>query len=318
MRHVLPVMLIFLLAAGVTVCKKDEKDRAITIQGLIGEVMIVAGNTEKPATVGDVLITGDGIRTGADSIADVLYGSEGIIRIQPDTSILLSTLMDPATGDSQLDMPQGKMYVTLSKLKKGDFRVKTPTAVASVRGTSFRISADEKASRLDVVTGAVRINPVQNNTVVTTVETTVKKNQTVELDEKSVKQAVEQKKEIKVTETKPEEIEEIRKEVRDIKPEMLEKLNKEARDEIQKKVLAPDDSADREKREKDEKETLAKEKKEQERALNLLREQKLRAQKLEQDTLKQQALEKEKAAKKQPKENTQGDSKNAPPSLQTL
>ncbi len=328
MKHVLSIMIIFLLAAGVTVCKKDDKDRAITIQGLIGEVMIVAGNTEKPATVGDVLITGDGIRTGADSIADVLYGSEGIIRIQPDSNILLSSLMDPATGDSQLDMPQGKMYVTLSKLKKGDFRVKTPTAVASVRGTSFRITADEKASRLDVVTGAVRINPVQNDTVVTGVEKTVETNQTVELDEKAVKQAVEQKKEITVTEMKAEEVEEIRKEIRDIKPEMLEKLNQEARKEIREKVMAPapDDSAEREKAEK---ETLEKQKKEKERTMAQLREEKLRAQKIEQENLraqkieqeklKQQMLDKENAEKKKKqKENTPGESKNAPPSLQTL
>lgn len=305
MRHVFSVIIIFLLAAGVTACKKDEKERSITVQSLIGEVMIVSNKTEKPAKVGDILITGDGIRTGADSIADILYGSEGIIRIQPDSNILVSSLMDPATGDSQLDMPQGRIYVTLSKLKKGDFSVKTPTAVASVRGTSFRITADEKASRLDVVTGAVRINPVQNNAVITDVEKTVETNQTVELDEKVLKQVVEQKKEIPVREMKAEDMEEIRKEVKDIKPEMIEKLNPEARKEIKEKVLVIDDSAERAKREKDK---IEDEKKEKERAANLLREQKLRTQQLEQEKLKKQMLDKENAAKKKKQEE------NTPPS----
>lgn len=317
MRHVFSVIIIFLLAAGVTACKKDEKERSITVQSLIGEVMIISNKTEKPAKVGDILITGDGIRTGADSIADILYGSEGIIRIQPDSNILVSSLMDPATGDSQLDMPQGRIYVTLSKLKKGDFSVKTPTAVASVRGTSFRITADEKASRLDVVTGAVRINPVQNNTVITDVEKTVETNQTVELDEKVLKQVVEQKKEITVREMKAEDMEEIRKEVKDIKPEMIEKLNPEARKEIKEKVLIIDDSAERAKREK---EKIENERKEKERAANLLREQKLRTQQLEQEKLKKQMLDRENAAKKKKqKENTPpSDSQTMPPSQNML
>lgn len=58
---------------------------------------------------------------------------------------------------------------------------------------------------------------------------TVESNQTVELDEAAVKQAVEKKKEITVIDLRPEVIEEIREEVKDVKPGILEKLNEDAR-----------------------------------------------------------------------------------------
>jgi hypothetical protein len=308
MKHIIPILIIASVAVCLTVCKKEDPDKTVKVYSMVGDVKVVTGKKEKAAAVGDVLLAGDSIRTGADSIADILFGTAGIIRVQPDSNIAIATLMDPVTGDSQFNMSDGKINVTLAKLKKGDFRVQTPTAVASVRGTTFRITADEKAMRLDVVTGAVKVNPVQNNTVVTKIEKMVETNQTVNLDKMAVKQSVEDNKEIKVTELKPVEVEQIKDEIKDIKPEILEKLNKDAQKEIREKVLAPDDSAAREKEEKEKKD---KEKKE--RAMKLIRDQKLREQmNREKDKLKQQDT-----GKKQ-KDGSGSDSKSAPPSLQTL
>jgi len=250
MRQLVSLLSIFVLAAAITGCTKEEVDKSAKFYSLVGDVKIVSGGQEKAAAVGVVLAAGDAVKTGADSIADLLLGDAGIIRIQPGSNVSMSSLMDPVTGDTRLDMPQGTVTVTLSKLKKGTFSVKTPTAVASVRGTTFRVSADQKAARLDVVTGTVTVNPVKDNAIVPTVEKTVETNQTVVLDEKTVKEAVERKKEIKVAELKPEEIKKIKDEVKDIKPEVLEKLNSEARQEIKEKILPPSDSVDREKEEK--------------------------------------------------------------------
>ncbi len=253
MRYLISMLAIFGLAVAITGCKKEEIDKTARVYSMVGDVKVAAGDRERAAAVGDILAAGDTVRTGADSIADILFGDAGIMRIQAGSSVSMASIMDPATGDTRLDMPGGTVTVTLSKMKKGTFSVKTPTAVAAVRGTTFRISADRKASRLDVVTGSVTVNLVQNNAVVPAVEKTVGTNQTVVLDEKTVKEAVELKKEIRVAELKPEEIKKIRDEVRDIKPEVLEKLNSEARQEIKEKVLPPADSDNREKEEKAEK-----------------------------------------------------------------
>jgi hypothetical protein len=308
MKHSVSILMIAIVAAGIIACKKEDPDKTVKIYSMVGEVKITMSGNEKPARVGDILLAGDSIKTGADSIADIVFGTSGIIRVQPDSNINIAALMDEATGNTQMNMSNGKMNVTLAKLKKGDFRVQTPTAVASVRGTTFRITADENAMKLDVVTGAVKVNPVQNNTVVTDVEKTVETNQTVKLDEKTVKQAVEQKKEIKVTELKPEEVTQIKEEIRDIKPEVIEKLNKDAQKEIREKVLVPDDSAEREKRDKEEK--AKKEKEQKELAARLLREQAQRQ--------KEAQKPKEEEPRTKQKDSSGSDSKNAPPSLQTL
>lgn len=295
------------LAAG---CKKEDPDKTVKVYSIVGEVRIAVNNSERAAAVGDILSAGDRIRTRENSIADILFGASGVIRIQPGSDISVVSLMDTVTGDSQLDMSSGRMNVTLAKLKKGEFRVKTDTAVAAVRGTTFRITADGKATRLDVVNGAVKVNPVQNNVIVPTVEKTVEANQTMELDEKGVRQAVEEKKEIAVTELKPEEAEKIREEVKNIKPEMLEKLNDEARKEVKEKFLAPaPDVRDREKEmEKNKKEVAAK----------LFRDNQLR----EKELMRKKELEKQNVEtqeqKKKADEGGEKGSKSLPPSVNTL
>ncbi|HPL16195.1 MAG TPA: FecR family protein [Spirochaetota bacterium] len=307
MNRLLPLLLLTCLTVPFPGCKKEGPDKTVKLYSMVGTVTVTFDRADKPAAVGDVLGPGDRITTGTDSIADILFGTAGIIRVQPDTTVSISSLMDPGTGDTQLDMPAGKMNVTLAKLTKGSFRVKTATAVAAVRGTSFRITAGEKVMRLDVVAGSVQVNPVKDNVIVPEIEKTVETNQTVKIDEAAVKKAVEEKKEIEVKELKPEEAKQIREEVKDIKPEMLEKINASAREEIKEKIIAPDDSAEREK-EKEEKE-----RKEKERSLKLLQEKKLR----------QQMMQKKAEPIQQKNENkpaeTKGDgSKNLPPSVNTL
>ena len=307
MNRLLTVLLISCLAVLFPGCKKEDPDKTVRLFSMVGKVTVTAKNTEKPAVVGGVLVAGDMIRTGADSIADILFGTAGIIRVQPGTSVSIASLMDPVTGDSQLDMPAGKMNVTLAKLTKGTFRVKTATAVAAVRGTSFRISADEKAMRLDVVAGSVKVNPVKDNVIVPEVEKTVETNQTVRIDEAAAKKAVEEKKGIEVQELKPEEVKQIREEVKDIKPEILEKINDSARNEIKEKIIAPDDSAEREK----EKEEL--ERKEKERNLKLLQ-----AQKFRQRMIQKKAEPVQKKNEGKPAETKGEGSRTLPPSVNTL
>lgn len=315
MKHVAAAIICLAVCTAVAGCKKEDPDRIVRVYSIVGEVMIAANAAERPAVVGDVLSAGDGMRTGDNSMADILFGTAGIIRIQPGTSVSIALLMDQTTGDSQIDMPAGKMNVTLAKLKKGDFRVKTGTAVAAVRGTTFRITADGKATRLDVVTGAVRINPVRNDAVIETVSATVESNQTVELDEAAVKQAVEKKKEITVIDLRPEVIEEIREEVKDVKPGILEKLNDDARREVKEKILVVDDSAARE---REEKEKTAREKKEKERAMKLLRDRESREMEMRKKTeLENQRIDEMKKKKKKDDDAGHG-SPSLPPSVNTL
>lgn len=314
--------LIVLFAVSITTCKKEESKYSIKIYSIVGDVKVMAEGIVKKPEVGEVLKIGDTIKTGALSLADVLFGTSGLIRIQPDSVVTIASLIDATSNDMQMDMDRGKMYVTLSKLEKGTFRVKTPTAVASVRGTSFRITAQKTESKLDVINGSVKLNPVQDNTVVAEVEKVVETNQTATIDEKAAEKAVKEKKDIEVTALKSDEIMEIREEIQDVKNEVIEKLDDDARNEIKEKVLEAkmNEEAARE-AEKKEKEEALKRQKELKRAehARLAREKlEQEKQKLEKEKLEKEKLENEKIEKQKVKEEKKDRSSTVPANIQTL
>lgn len=238
MKNLISLSLIFFVITCVSIsCKKESKDLSLNIYSPIGTVTIISGGASRTPGDGDTLSIGDSIRTGGLSSADILMGDIGIIRIYENTLVQIKTLIDPVSGDTKIDMTHGKLYSTLGKLSKGSFQVKTPTSVASIRGTSFRITADQNDSRLDVMDGKVQINPVQNNTVIENIQKVVEANQTVSIDRETVIQAIKNKAVLKVYALKPEDIKKIREEIKTIKPELMKKMREDARKKLEKKIL---------------------------------------------------------------------------------
>lgn len=213
-------------------CKKENAEKSMSLYSMIGTVSIVSDGGKRRAAVNDLIKKGDTIVTGATSQADIVMGGKGLLRISENSTVLMASVIDAASNDVQMELDNGKVFVTLSKLSKGSFKVKTPTAVASVRGTSFRVVADKKESRLDVLSGKVQLNPVSQNAVVEDVEAVVESNQSATLDAKTTETLIKEKKQIAVRELKKEEVEEIKKEIKDIKPEKIDRLDEGSRREL--------------------------------------------------------------------------------------
>jgi hypothetical protein len=117
------------------------------------------------------------------------------------------------------------MFIGLSKLGRDDnFKIKTPTAVAAIRGTSVRVTADEKSSQIDVLAGKVMVNPVKEGKVIEDVEKVVEKNDMVVLDTKKVDEVIASK-QIEVKKLDTEQIEQIQVENEGIKVDTT--VNKE-------------------------------------------------------------------------------------------
>ena len=215
-------------------CKKGE-DYSLKACSIIGEVAVISATGEKALKAGDRVTEGDTVKTSKLSIADLVMGDSVLIRIHENSIVRMSALLSDTNENTRLLMDKGKMYVTLSRIKKGSFSVKMPTSVASVRGTAFRVSADNSASRLEVMQGTVTVNPVKDSVVVEDVEKKVEANQSAEIEKKAV-DAIITKKEIEVLPMKPEAVKEIQAEIQDIKPEVLEKLNPEVKKEFKKNL----------------------------------------------------------------------------------
>ncbi len=235
MKNIGLIAILILISAQFS-CKK-EAEMALKIQSFVGDVKIVKASGETVPSIGDSLEPADAIKTGEQSMADLLLGESGLIRVNQNSAVTVASLVGQPADDTEVAMDEGKIFVTMSKLKKGEFKVKTATAVIAVRGTSFRVTSSKEKARLDVVKGTVKVKPVKDGEVVEEVEETVDVNQTIELDRQTVAEIVRNRKKMNVMKLKQEEIKLIREEVKDIKLEIVDKLNPEAKKELKEEII---------------------------------------------------------------------------------
>ncbi|HQL43591.1 MAG TPA: FecR domain-containing protein [Spirochaetota bacterium] len=319
MRYKSIILVLFLI---LTACsKKEAVDTIVTINSFFGEVAITSNEGNKAPAVGQILSINDTIVTGANSVIDLVYRNSGIIRINENTTVVISSLVKAGADDVVLTLEKGKAFVTLGKLKKGDgFAIKAKTVIAAVRGTSFRLVADEEASRVDVVSGKVMVKPVNNETVIEDIEVIVEENQTVTLDTKTVatiSQKIDEskvevvaeqeqqkiidsiKETIKPVEIPKETVKEIKQEVKDIP--VITTVQEEIKQEIQKVIETDKEAKQHENEEKLKKAEEAKALKlklKNEQEAKILAE-KLAKEKAEQEKVEKAKAEQEKAAKEQ-------------------
>lgn len=91
---------------------------------------------------GDTLDRGDTIATGDRSAVIIQIGDTIMVRLQAKTELSMDTLLD--SPEISLSLNSGSVLARITKLKAGNsFSVKTPTVVASVRGTAFSVTTGE-------------------------------------------------------------------------------------------------------------------------------------------------------------------------------
>lgn len=105
---------------------------------------------------GDILRKGDHIEVMQGNTLDLVFDKErlNIVRVEGGTSIEISDLFPTA-----LELNKGKVYALLDN-KNSDrrFKVMTPTAIAAVRGTQFRVSLTEQGSQITTYQGLVQVS----------------------------------------------------------------------------------------------------------------------------------------------------------------
>jgi len=112
-----------------------------------------------PLDINEIIKEKDIIVTGVDAFCDLKIG-DSIVRIKEKSRVVISSLLKKTNMEkTKLELGIGKMLCKPKKLLKSDsFIVKTPTAVAGVRGTKFIVEADSlKTTRIKVFDGKVKI-----------------------------------------------------------------------------------------------------------------------------------------------------------------
>lgn len=212
------------------------------IQSLLGDVKIITASGEKKAAIADKLAINDTIITGKKSVADLTYGSSGIIRISENSRVSIAVIAGDTSTESMINLDKGKVFLTLGKLQNTGFRVKTPTVVASVRGTSFVVSADTvKGARLSVMKGTVTVVPVQKGEAIEGKEISVGAGQKIDyVSTRTVDQVLKGNAVIAVKPMTEAEIIEIKNGTVDIRIDEIKDLDDDIKLEVKKDVIEAD------------------------------------------------------------------------------
>jgi 5'(3')-deoxyribonucleotidase len=190
MKQVLVTAMCLSAIIAVSCTKKQNLSDYATISFFIGDVSKNGGGG---VAIGDPVTEKDTITTGPQSSCDIKIG-ESIIRVKEKSKMAFSTLSKSDKNEqTSLDLNEGRLLCKPKKLLKDDsFMVKTPTAIAAVRGTEFTVESDaNKTTRIKVFDGKVKVAKrikqfEENISNVVDVATPIEKKESVIITEKEV------------------------------------------------------------------------------------------------------------------------------------
>jgi hypothetical protein len=116
--------------------------------------------------LGDQVSQGSRMQTGKASSVEVTFEDKNSIFMKSDAALGITTSekRGPSYSVNTFYLTIGRVITKLKEATGSDSRIniRTPSAIASVRGTEFRVSTDEKASmRTEVLTGTVRVSAME-------------------------------------------------------------------------------------------------------------------------------------------------------------
>lgn len=119
--------------------------------------------SETQAELGMQLTSGDEVISAEDSFVMIEFSDQSQLRVQENTRLLLKNMQilgDEGLIDTLIELHYGRAESSVPKRadKSSRFRIKTPSATSSVRGTEFRVGATEhRSTHSEVLTGLVEV-----------------------------------------------------------------------------------------------------------------------------------------------------------------
>ncbi|WP_295958822.1 FecR domain-containing protein [Rhodoferax sp.] len=138
----------------------------VLLLAVVGDTTLRRGNAPARAAVaGELLQAPSGLRTGPDGSATLQFADGSRVLVRRDSELLLQATQKALLGQASivgLSLLQGSVenQVTPVGDSGGRFEIRTPAAIAAVRGTQYRVTTDGHSMHTEVVTGAVNVaNP---------------------------------------------------------------------------------------------------------------------------------------------------------------
>ena len=140
-----------------------HQPKPATVKALEGSAQIKKASSSRYETLKlDMLIqVGDEIATRDGNVV-IEFADSSTIRLEENSNLVFNKLSHfGKTGmvDTRLRLKKGSLTTEIPPLVKGSrYEIKTPSAVAAVRGTEFRLHTTENETRLEVLEGVVEFS----------------------------------------------------------------------------------------------------------------------------------------------------------------
>jgi hypothetical protein len=110
-------------------------------------------------SIGDALFAGAAVRTEAGEAAELRLADQSLIRLSESTRLSLSSIAQGGKVPSVLDLAAGAVRVKVAKLAgRAEYRVRTSSVSAGVRGTEFLIRVlPDGGAAIAVLEGTVEV-----------------------------------------------------------------------------------------------------------------------------------------------------------------
>ncbi len=148
-----------------------------------GEIKVVRGSETLKAKVPLGVYQGDTVISGKDARAKIVMTDKNVIHISPNTELKIETYVNNGQQKNvELNLKEGKVRNNVEQTYDGDknkFIIKTPTAVAGVRGTQFITSFDKSRNetKIETLQGRVELSSIPTAANEQPIVVTIKKGE---------------------------------------------------------------------------------------------------------------------------------------------
>lgn len=134
-----------LLAAVAATPAFADGQKIAQVKTLRGEAFIVRNGQRIPASIGDPLYQSDVVETGANGAIGFTFTDNTVFSTGPGSQVALQQFRFDSnnfTGEMQAEISKGSLTVVSGEIthsNPGAMKIKTPTTVLGVRGTTFAV-----------------------------------------------------------------------------------------------------------------------------------------------------------------------------------
>ncbi|KWN16840.1 peptidase M23 [Burkholderia territorii] len=152
-------------ALKLPITRLREEQLSAHVLAMQGPAQRALGGAYVPLAVEATLTEGDCLRTGSTGFVSLEFSDGTHMSLPPDSELELATLRRRVLigkSDRNFVLKRGSVDSEVTHLKKRDdgFQIRSPSVVAGVRGTHFRVSYDAigtAATRIEVLDGEVGV-----------------------------------------------------------------------------------------------------------------------------------------------------------------